>query len=139
MMQPPLGNVAADHSLDTSSLQSASVRASSHLRHTDQIAGTCLAMLRDTPLLVFVHELRFCSFRDISHKFRAVGCVMPEEIPVIRAVGSFSSSLPVTTQIFSLYGESIPKKKDMLIKERLRNIYKKYKDCHKGRPKLHCS
>lgn len=99
-----LGNVAADPSLAASALQTARVRTGCpYLRHTDQIAGTCLVMLRYTPLLVVVPKLRFFSFREVSHKFHAVGCVVLEEIPAIRAMGSFRSSLPVSTQFFFVW------------------------------------
>lgn len=91
-------NVVADHSLAASLLWTASVMANSRLRCADQIAGASLIMLGCTPLLVFVHELRFCTFREVCHKSHAVDCVEPEEIPAMRAMESFSRSLPVNTQ-----------------------------------------
>lgn len=60
--------------------------------------GANLIMLRFTSLLIFVQELRFCTFRDMGHKSHAVDSVEPEEISATRAIETFSSSFPVNTQ-----------------------------------------
>lgn len=91
--------------------------ANSCLRCADQIAGANMVMLRCTPLLVFVHKLRFCTFREVCHKSHVwSGLHGARGYSCHEGNGKFQQ-LPSCDHPNLLHWEGIPRMKDILIKK----------------------